>query len=120
MEEEGMHSYVEGLDYGSWESEIMAMGGDPAFMDSLNEERTSVDTKEMDPMSPSISFMESLSIFNQESTTTDDDDDSESWAPLKGMGPRPKHRPTITSHEILVGNTVEWDGTVDEDAYFDD
>ena len=109
-EEEGMHTYVEGLEYTSWESEILAMGGDPAFMDVdvLQEENQVSDTTEMDTSYPSFTFMESLETIQ----------DSANWAPLRGLGPRPE--PKKTMHEIVVGNKVEWDGTIDEDAYFDD
>jgi len=86
----------------------MAMGGDPFFLDDgANEEESdnnSVD-KEVDGF-PSSEMMGNLSVPTKEG------DDYESWSPISGKGPRPKK---VEKDNI----SFEWDGEVNEDAYFD-
>jgi hypothetical protein len=111
LEEKGTHTFIDGLQYDSREAEILAMGGDPEFMNAIEDELLT-EMNDLDETPPSLSFMKSLSLLEFQN-----EGDSGSWSPAKGLGPRPTSRP---SHEILVGDTIEWDGTVDEDAYFDD
>eukprot|EP00588_Corethron_pennatum_P010905 CAMPEP_0194267534 /NCGR_PEP_ID=MMETSP0169-20130528/2017_1 /TAXON_ID=218684 /ORGANISM="Corethron pennatum, Strain L29A3" /LENGTH=146 /DNA_ID=CAMNT_0039008403 /DNA_START=57 /DNA_END=497 /DNA_ORIENTATION=- len=102
----GSYSYVEGLDFDDKMAEIEAMGGDSFFLDDSNEtpdaDSPSLDASEEGGMPPSLDVPPS--VVKSE------------WKPTDGTGPRP----SMPVAPIVPGGKFVWDGTENENAYYDD
>ena len=112
----GRHSYVEGLKFDDREAEILAMGGDPFFMtddDDGGDEADDQDLSNADDV-PSLAMMAGfdggLNAIGNGLVK------EEKWSVTDGKGPRPRNSFVEEEEEEFL----EWDGQVDETAYFDD
>ena len=136
-EDAASHSYVEGEVFADREAEIEAMGGDPFFLmdddddneqeeDSLSNSNSQEDDNGNAIPSTLLSSMAMMSgssgggggggggggasaiLQKNQRFATD------------GMGPTPKEETQQDQEDDDDDDDWEWDGTVDETAYFDD
>eukprot|EP00521_Asterionellopsis_glacialis_P014468 CAMPEP_0195308404 /NCGR_PEP_ID=MMETSP0707-20130614/38208_1 /TAXON_ID=33640 /ORGANISM="Asterionellopsis glacialis, Strain CCMP134" /LENGTH=347 /DNA_ID=CAMNT_0040372671 /DNA_START=1 /DNA_END=1045 /DNA_ORIENTATION=- len=117
------HSFVEGESYDDDMEEIMAMGGDPSFMDSGENEQeeeadsSSPDGTEGDSM-PTSSILSSMAGMGGGVMDVIGNVERDRYA-TDGKGPSPKNHQESSQFSAVQDDNWEWDGIVDEDAHFD-
>lgn len=106
----GRYTYTEGDEFDNAEDEIAAIGGDPAFLaDSHNDFQ--FDSEEIGDRSFSRDPISAGELFKSLGGMSGGELDTEALE-LEEMGGDPAF--------LEPKKKWEWDGVVDEDAYFDD
>jgi hypothetical protein len=107
------HSHVEGAVYTDRLAEVEAMGGDPFFLVSDDDDGEDYDrTPETYDEAPTLMTALSPGLVGALGLDTEKEEASvEPWKPTDGKGPKPIEVEDVAAYE--------WDGNAIEDAHFD-